>query len=63
MFSPRIMSFREHRKDPAMPKEEIKKQPGRPKPPVPPQSIGKHKSMEMDSLQPTPERTAKTGKR
>lgn len=46
-----------------MPKEELKKQPGKPKPPVPPQSIGKHKSMEMDSLQPTPERIAKTGKK
>ena len=46
-----------------MEEEEVKIQPGKPKPPVPPQSIGKHKSMEMDSLQPTPERAAKTGKK
>ncbi len=46
-----------------MPKEEMKKQPEKATPPVSPQTIGKHKSMEEDSLQPTPERMAKTGKK
>jgi hypothetical protein len=46
-----------------MPKEEMKKLPGKQTPPVSPQSIGKHKSMEVDSVAPTPERKAKTGKK
>jgi len=44
-----------------MPKEEAKKQPEKARPPIAPQSIGKRKSLEIDSLQPTPERKAKTG--
>jgi hypothetical protein len=46
-----------------MPKEEIRKQPGKAKPPIPRESIGKHKSKQIDSLHPTPERSAKTGKK
>ena len=46
-----------------MPNEEFKKLPGKPKPPVSPKSIGEHKSMELDSVAPTPERKSKTGKR
>ncbi len=46
-----------------MPKEEMQKLPGKQKPPISPQSIGKHKSAELDSVEPTPERKAKTGKK
>ncbi len=46
-----------------MAKNESKKAPGSQKPPVPPEKIGKHKSPEIDSLQPTPERKAKTGEK
>jgi hypothetical protein len=44
-------------------KEELKKQPGKQNLPVSPQSIGKHKSAELDSVEPTLERKAKTGKK
>jgi hypothetical protein len=46
-----------------MPKEELKKLPDKRKPPTSAETIGKHKSMEMDSLEPTPDRKAKTGKK
>ena len=46
-----------------MPKEEMKKLTGKQRPPVSAQSIGKHKSGELDSVEPTPERKAKTGKK
>ena len=46
-----------------MPKEEMKKRPSIQRPPVSPQSIGKHKSAELDTVEPTPERKAKTGKK
>jgi hypothetical protein len=46
-----------------MPNEESKKAAEEPKPAVPPQNIGEHKCAEVDSLQPTPERKAKTGEK
>jgi hypothetical protein len=45
-----------------MAKEEVKA-PLKRKPPTSPRGIGKHKSMELDALAPTPERKAKTGKK
>jgi hypothetical protein len=46
-----------------MPNEESKKVSGEQNVPVPPQKIGRHKCAEVDSLQPTPERKAKTGEK
>jgi hypothetical protein len=44
-----------------MPTQESNQVTGEQKPPVPPHKIGQHKSAEVDALQPTPERKAKTG--
>jgi hypothetical protein len=46
-----------------MPSEESNETAGKQNPPVPPNEIGKHKSPEVDALQLTPERKAKTGEK
>lgn len=44
-----------------MQEEEVDEQTGEARPPILPQAIGEHKCGDIDSLQPTPERKAKTG--
>jgi hypothetical protein len=46
-----------------MPDDESKKTAGEQQPAVPPDKVGEHKCAEVDALQPTPERKAKTGEK
>jgi hypothetical protein len=55
--------FPEAKRTSTMAKSESKKVSGQQKPAVPPTKIGRHKTAEIDSLQPTPERKAKTGEK